>query len=29
MNYQRMWFLMKEFLLDKKGKGEMLTDDLI
>lgn len=29
MNYQRMWFAMKEFLLDGKGKGEMLVDDLI
>jgi hypothetical protein len=24
-----MWFAMKEFLLYGKGKGEMLTDDLI
>ena len=29
MNYQRMWFAMKNFLLDGKGKGEMLVDDLI
>lgn len=29
MNYQNMWFTMKEFLLDKKGKGEMLTADLL
>ena len=29
MNYQRMWFAMKEFLLYGKGKGEMLKDDLI
>ena len=29
MNYQRMWFAMKEFLLYGKGKGGMLTDDLI
>ena len=29
MNYQRMWFAMKEFLLYGKGKGEMLSVDLI
>lgn len=29
MNYQDMWFAMKEFLLDKKGKGEMLPEDLL
>ena len=29
MNYQRMGFAMKEFLLDGKGKGEMLVDDLL
>ena len=29
MNYQRMWFAMKEFLLRGKGKGEMLVDDLL